>query len=781
MPTQESAPTTLLEGLQKSLAAAGRHAPGEVAPVTVLWPDPEAQWQALVPQLQHLLPELLVLGPLAHEERRGPAIWLRCVIERTLPEPSLPEGKTPIIYMPRVSRQTLRAVDDCPDDLKPLVELQFRGAVWSQRNGRDWTVEAFMVSEESGLGLDVAKDLATRRAMLGALPQLAVTSLFRLRDKRLEADDFDRLMIDDTPRNLLEWLSEPVEARKRWDAGRWAAFCSRCRADYEFDPEKDGEVVAGEQLGTSEGPWAAVWERFSEAPSLYPGIPTLLRRSKPFDLPFRKETWPDENDAAEKSLRSALVELADLPAVEARARLAALESEHGARREWVWARLGMASLARALEHLAVMARHTATALGGDSPKQMAASYVQGPFLADDAALRALAEAKSAEDWKAVTAAIQVAYLPWLNDAAEHFQKLVNANPLPSHDPRSPDMAVEPGTCVMFVDGLRFDLGMRLTALAQARNLRATTAHRWAALPTVTATAKPAVSPIGASLSGNRLGADFCADVSASDQPLTSARFKELVLAAGFQWLSDSDLGNPFEGDARAWTEYGEFDKLGHGVQAKLAAQIDSQLELLVERIAALLLFGWKRVRVVTDHGWLLVPGDLPSMLLPKYLTESRWSRCAAVKPGAQVQTPVANWYWNSSEVFAYATGARCFGNGRQYAHGGLSLQECLVPDLFFESESASAEVASKIADIQWLGLRCRITVEASVPGLTADIRTRAGDPATSLAQPKPVDATGRAGLLVEDESLEGSAVLVVLLDTSGRVVSRQSTTVGGER
>lgn len=781
MQTQEAVPTTLLESLQKSLATAGRNAPGEVPPVAVLWPDPEGQWQTLVPQLQHLLPELFVLGPLAHEERRGPAIWLRCVIERVLPQPRLPDGKTPIIYMARVSRQTLRAVDDCPDEFKPLVELQFRGAVWCQRNGRDWTVEAFMVSEESGLGLDVAKDLSTRRAMLGALPQLAVTSLFRLRDKRLEADDFDRLMIDDTPRNLLEWLSEPVDTRKRWDSGRWAAFCSRCLADYGFDPEKDGELVAGERLGMSEGAWTAVWERFSEAPSLYPGIPGLLRRSKPDALPFRKETWPDENDAAEKDLRAALMGLAGAPAADARTRLATLETEHAPRRHWVWARLGMSPLAKALEHLAVMAKHTAAALGGDSPMQMAALYVQGPFLADDGALRALAEAKSAEDWKAVTAAIQGAYLPWLNDAAEHFQKLVGANPLPSHDPKSPDAIVDPGTCVMFVDGLRFDLGMRLAALAQARNLRVTNGHRWAALPTVTATAKPAVSPIGASLSGNHLGADFCADVRDTAQPLTPARFKDLVVAAGFQWLSDADLGTPFEGEARAWTEYGEFDKLGHGIQGKLAAQIESQLELLVERIAALLTAGWKRVRVVTDHGWLLVPGDLPSMSLPKYLTESRWSRCAAVKTGAQVQTPVAGWYWNSSEVFAYAIGARCFGNGNQYAHGGLSLQECLVPDLLFEGDSAGAAAASKITDVQWLGLRCRVTIEAAAPGLTVDVRTRAGDPATSVAQPKTLDAAGRAGLLVEDDALEGSAAVVVLLDASGCVVSRQSTTVGGEQ
>ena len=259
---QEASVGTLLEAIQKSLFAAGRHAPGEVAPVAILWPDPDMQWSGLIPQLRHLMPELIVLGPFAPKDRQGPAIWLRCMIERVLVEPSLPENRVPIIYMPKISRQILRTVDECPDNLKPLVELQHRGIVWCQRNGRDWTVEAFMVSEESGLGLDVAKDNATRRAMAGALPQLAVASLFRLRGKRLEAEDFDRLMVEDTPRNLLEWLSEPKETRARWDDGRWTAFCSRCKAEYGFDPEKDGELVAGEAgfivaypSGTGRGPF----------------------------------------------------------------------------------------------------------------------------------------------------------------------------------------------------------------------------------------------------------------------------------------------------------------------------------------------------------------------------------------------------------------------------------------------------------------------------------------------------------------------------------------------
>src|SRR5690606_19203448 len=151
-----------------------------------------------------------------------------------------------------------------------------------------------------GLGLDVAEDKLTVQAMLGALSRLAVAPVSRLRGKRLEAEDFDKLMIGDTPRDLLLWLGDPEGTRSRWDEGTWAAFRNRCRQEYGFDPDADGELVGGEKLGLRRGAWHGVWERFVESPALYPGIPDLLRRAKPHgELIFDRESWPDENDSME--------------------------------------------------------------------------------------------------------------------------------------------------------------------------------------------------------------------------------------------------------------------------------------------------------------------------------------------------------------------------------------------------------------------------------------------------------------------------------------------------
>ena len=78
---------------------------------------------------------------------------------------NLPEDKTPIFYLPGVGRQDLRAVQNCPDHLKSLAELQYRGTIWSQLNSKDWTILAFMKSDQGGLGLDVAQDNDSKDAM----------------------------------------------------------------------------------------------------------------------------------------------------------------------------------------------------------------------------------------------------------------------------------------------------------------------------------------------------------------------------------------------------------------------------------------------------------------------------------------------------------------------------------------------------------------------------------------------------------------------------------------
>ncbi len=78
---------TLIDTIIQSLIRAGEYnRDDQVAPAVILWPDKERQWEPVLPVLRERLPHLLTLGPYAANCKTGPAIWLRCMIARMLPE-----------------------------------------------------------------------------------------------------------------------------------------------------------------------------------------------------------------------------------------------------------------------------------------------------------------------------------------------------------------------------------------------------------------------------------------------------------------------------------------------------------------------------------------------------------------------------------------------------------------------------------------------------------------------------------------------------------------------
>lgn len=763
------------------MEGAAAHNPDDAdKPAAVLWSDPDSQWKNVISPLRRLLPQLLQLGDYDPEDLTGPSIWLRCAVDGTLVPPVLPPDSTPIIYLPRVGRQELGAAETCPDNLKPLVELQYRGACWTQKNGKDWTVEAFLVSRDGGLGLDVARDTATQRAMHRAVGELATVYVAALTGRRLEAEDFDRLFSEDLTRDVLVWLGDADAASASWDSARQTAFAERCKADLGVDPEKDGEFAAAELLGRQEGAWKPVWRRFAESPALYPRIPELLRKAMPDNLFAEpRSSWPQNNENDETNLRNGLLEVESLAPKAARARVTALEKEHGARRNWVWAKLDQAPLAHALKHLTELAKSASKELGGASVAEMADLYADGAWQADSAALASMAAVRSSADTRAVRGALRAIYRPWLESAALRFQELADGDPLPTQDRRNEDNApIRKSVAVVFADGLRFDVSQSLAEHLRAAGRPVAMSRAWAGMPTVTATAKPAVSPVADKIEGVSLGEDFLPAEAGTGRPLTTDRFRKLLAEAGYQYLPAEETGDP---SGRAWTESGHLDKLGHSEQGRLAARVGEEIEQLAERIESLLDAGWIEVRVVTDHGWLWLPGGLPKAELPKYLTKSRWARCACIEPGSAVDVPTVPWHWNAAERAAVAPGISCFSKGNRYAHGGLSIQESLVPALRVTAGAGSLASRPNIADVSWAGLRCRVQIDAAQSGLRVDLRTRVNDPDSSATGgARTVDEQGAASLLVADDDLENRSAAIVVLDAAGEVLMMQKTIVGGE-
>jgi hypothetical protein len=93
-----------------------------VKPEVILWPDPEFLWEEVIPMLQGELPQLLVYGDYNPEKKQGPAIWLKCMVTKTLPEANWPDEVIPIIYLPGISKNDLRNAEYAELRLQPLLE-----------------------------------------------------------------------------------------------------------------------------------------------------------------------------------------------------------------------------------------------------------------------------------------------------------------------------------------------------------------------------------------------------------------------------------------------------------------------------------------------------------------------------------------------------------------------------------------------------------------------------------------------------------------------------------
>ena len=177
-----------------------------------------------------------------------------------------------------------------------------------------------------------------------------------------------------------------------------------------------------------------------------------------------------------------------------------------------------------------------------------------------------------------------------------------------------------------------------------------------------------------------------------------------------------------------------------------------------------------------------MPGKLPTIQMSKDLTDNKWGRCASIKPGASTSERLYPWFWNLHQQFALADGVSCYGKSVDYNHGGLSLQECLVLDLVVtRTGGMPGKQVAEFTDITWKGLRCTVAVDGLYANLSLDIRTQAGDPASSVVvSVKPLKDNGTASVVVENEELQGHAAFLVLLSPSGELVAEASTVIGGE-
>lgn len=749
-------------------------------PAAVFWPDPDRVWEPVIRLLQEAVP-ILVLGEYDLAKVQGPAIWIRAVLAApgSVELPShLAEcsDRNPwVIYLPGQGRSALSDVTSLDSSVAPLVEVALRSNWWpSAHSHQAWTPHSFLGSKD-GAGLDIAHDAKTRAALASVLDRLLLEDVGELRRMgRLDASRLHSLVMTDSVRTLLEWMDDPEVTKQALHGAQWDAFVEACRSKYGFDPDKAGQLGAAERLGARDGAWGEVWARFTDNPRRYPNLPAALDKARPMKLfgDAHPDSWPSWNLEQEDHLRSALIALeAKGNLDETRAAVKELAAEHMWREESVWSELGYAPLARAIGYIAELADLTVNPAPAGDLKSHSAWYAGEGYKADDLALRAIAAATTAGDRDAVCKALKLIYDPWVEDAARAFQSAA----VPGYKGET-GLDVPAGTCVVFVDALRFDLGQRLAR--RLASLEVSVSPRLAAFPTVTPTGQPAVAPVR---SGFGAGQSFDA-ADTKGRSVKGAVFKSALADSGVQFL-DWKSGETGDVNGVGWTQTNSIDEFGHAQGHALADMLDRYLDLVAERIQGLLAAGWRKVVVVTDHGFVMPAAPAQKVELPLAVTEgdaARKPRVARLKAGAaRPDFPIVDWTWGFSIEMVSAPGASAFEAGTIYEHGGLSHQECVTPVIEINASTGDTGPA-QITGIRWTGQRCRIDFEPAEADVVAEVRLAPADAGSTVGGPKPPSESGEIKVLVDEEQAAAdTAAYVVLLSVDGTVVAQRHTTVGG--
>ena len=103
-----------------------------------------------------------------------------------------------------------------------------------------------------------------------------------------------------------------------------------------------------------------------------------------------------------------------------------------------------------------------------------------------------------------------------------------------------------------------------------------------------------------------------------------------------------------------------------------------------------------------------------------------------------------------------------------------------MPVLELVTGGSANLVKVDITKIVWTGLRCKVEVASTstTDKLSVDIRTKGALADSTLVANVRSLENGKVSLAVEDDSNEGIAAFVVVLDAAGNVVQKMPTTVG---
>lgn len=289
-----------------------------------------------------------------------------------------------------------------------------------------------------------------------------------------------------------------------------------------------------------------------------------------------------------------------------------------------------------------------------------------------------------------------------------------------------------GTAILMIDALRYDLGATLASQinTQEGTERAALCAARAPLPSITALGMGMALPLGegdvrAELADGRwqlIETSSQLDLSVAEKRRQWLRKRGIVPEDGVLALNDVVRGQvPKPGKGRMAVVITDdlIDQLGH----------DDELEMLGSRVALdryrtaitqLRDAGWRRVLVVTDHGYIYwADTDSKPLALPVPGPAFRSRRALAYPATADLAEPSVLAPGGGWRVLPARGASSWSAYGKLgYFHGGASLQEWVIPCIQVEWPIKARPVVVAVQPIKHiLSAKPRITLRVALPGM----------------------------------------------------------------
>jgi len=248
--------------------------------------------------------------------------------------------------------------------------------------------------------------------------------------------------------------------------------------------------------------------------------------------------------------------------------------------------------------------------------------------------------------------------------------------------------------VVIVDAFRYDCALALKDALRGHDVEVEPVA--AALPTVTAVGMTALLPLSkAAVTMDFKGNNLQPRVDGKD---TSDRANRLAFLMAFgavcrdiielEKISESPKGL---GDLLVVSGHDEVDHIGHGEAQTLIRHLQLEIARLARLVRKLHRWGYEKVHVVTDHGFILLD---EAKLPPEVPCEKDWchvrkERFAMVPADADVPLATFSFPWDTSVRVAVPPGLAFFTAEKSFSHGGASVQELIIPHLISHSHQVT--------------------------------------------------------------------------------------------